>query len=107
MVHLRRLRLYPNGGLGELHPAVPRVAVAAAEFEVQYLSELIEDFKNGVLYELGNPNDLAEKIKCILSDNDLKIMLQINAKFFVEKVFNINKTIRLEEQLYLNLINGS
>jgi len=68
--------------------------------------ELIEDHLTGLLYQLGDPNDLSIKIEMLFQDNKLRIQLGQNAQKFAQNTFHENNTIKPETTFYRNLVNG-
>lgn len=62
------------------------------------IPELIENYKTGLLFEMGNAEDLAEKIRYILDDRSRTDEMGKNAKELVNTRF-------AEEEHYENLMN--
>ncbi|MFQ6082628.1 MAG: glycosyltransferase family 4 protein [Candidatus Aminicenantia bacterium] len=55
------------------------------------IPELVKDYKTGLTFEPGNPNDLREKILYLFNNLDKMIEFGKNARKFVEKNFNPEK----------------
>ncbi|HEX7015581.1 MAG TPA: glycosyltransferase [Cyclobacteriaceae bacterium] len=85
-------------------------------FESQYLKvpviasdsggnpELIRHGETGLLYELGNPADLADKMIKIMDSGETRERIVSNAYSFVKDAFQPEVTIKLEESTYLQLL---
>jgi glycosyltransferase involved in cell wall biosynthesis len=50
--------------------------------------EIIDDEKNGLLFENQNPKDLASKIEILYKNNDYKNLIALNGKQKVDEMFN-------------------
>jgi glycosyltransferase involved in cell wall biosynthesis len=57
------------------------------------LRTCIDDQHNGLLFELMNHKDLAEKIKHLAEEKDLRNLLARNARHKFEQTFNMNENI--------------
>jgi glycosyltransferase involved in cell wall biosynthesis len=87
-------------------------------FESQYLKvpviasdsggnpELIQHGDTGLLYELGNPSDLAEKMAQIMDSAARRERMISNAYSFVQRTFQPEVTVKLEEDTYRQLLAG-
>jgi len=64
------------------------------------ISEIIEPNKNGLLFETGNSEDLAEKIKVLLNDETLRIRLAKQGEKSVHERFSIERTVEATEKIY-------
>ena len=60
---------------------------------VMGINEIINDNRNGMLFENDNENDLANKIEKMLIDQDLKEKLRTNAINYVFKNYNLDLKI--------------
>lgn len=69
--------------------------------------ELIEHEKTGLLYELRNPEDLANKMERIMDSPDLRKSISSEGHSFVLTVFSPEETIQKEEQIYIRLVDGA
>lgn len=65
--------------------------------------ELIEHKVTGLLYELGNPKDLAEKISLLFNDRILESDLRKNGMNFVKERFDDRNTVETELEVYKSL----
>lgn len=65
--------------------------------------EIIEDGKTGILVAPKNPEQLAQAITSLLNNTKKAQQMGENARKAVESKFNLTKTIKQYEQLYLNL----
>lgn len=86
-------------------------------FESQYLkvpviasdsggnAELIQCGETGLLYELGNPSDLADKMFQIMDSGILRAKIIENAHSFVRNAFRPQATIALEQAVYERLLD--
>lgn len=63
---------------------------------------MIEDGRNGFLYDPGDVRTLAEKIEVLLRDEDTRMRIVREARMTVEK-FDIERTIDETERLYYTL----
>lgn len=66
------------------------------------MPELIKDKKDGLLFELGNPYDLYDKIKIFINQPDLIEALKMS----INLPKNAGKNGREIETLYKDLLNG-
>lgn len=67
--------------------------------------ELVEDNYTGLLYEAGNPKDLAQKILEVIKDKP-NTQMGRNAKISVLEKFSKENTINKETALYLKLVQS-
>ena len=68
-----------------------------------YLHEIIINNFNGVVLQTINEN-IAEKVLSIENQTDLKANLSKNAYEFVKDNYSINKIMKKEHSLYIDLI---
>lgn len=64
------------------------------------LTSIISNKKNGIIFELGNTNDLAQKIRFLYENPLIAEQLGEQAKITVEKKFNILNSIRVLNNFY-------
>lgn len=67
--------------------------------------EIINDKKNGFLYEQGNSMDLARKFLEVFQNESLKVDVSSEAWVSSRKVFDINKSVELIRKLYIEVLN--
>ena len=95
--------------LPSLSEGLPRVLLEAQALskpliasEVGGIPELIEDGQTGFLFEVGNSNELAEKLKILIKNRDLAIKIGRIGKNFVAKNFSNEKYM----ENYIQMINN-
>lgn len=71
--------------------------------EVDGIKELIEDKKTGILFQPSNSNSLADAIRLILSDSELRDKIQNNLFERIHNEFTAEKILPLYKNIYLNL----
>ena len=64
--------------------------------------EIIDDEKNGLLFENQNSKDLASKIEVLYKNNDYKNLIALNGKQKVNEIFNHDKQFEKLKSLFLN-----
>ena len=64
--------------------------------------ELIEDNKTGLLVESKNPQQIADKIKEIIDNNELRIKISENARKRALKEFTLEEMTEKTKNIYLN-----
>lgn len=64
------------------------------------IPEMIEDKKNGLLVRPQNPEELAEKIKILIEDENLRNALGARAKINAEKKFGVKGMIEETKKIY-------
>ena len=64
------------------------------------MAELIEDGKTGLLFEPGNPDDLAEKIKWMFDNEDACIEMGKNARAEFEAKYTADKNLNILMNIY-------
>lgn len=74
-------------------------------FDIPSMKEIITDGVNGVLAKSFMSNDLAEKIRLVLSDSELRVKLGRNALEYVREKHNWDKQIEKYLQVYSNLLH--
>lgn len=65
--------------------------------------ELVEDSVNGILFEAGNPQSLADKISLLAQDEALRAALKKNGRQFVESIRNWSNSVARYEAVYTHL----
>lgn len=55
--------------------------------------ELIQDYKNGLLFEVGNYHMLADKIECLIHDKTLSETLAVNAQSYSKNLFTKERCV--------------
>lgn len=69
--------------------------------------EIIDDMKNGILYEQGNPQDLAQKIEYIFNEENNKLnAIKENGYNFANKNFSIKNNAMEIYNILKNTIRG-
>ena len=72
--------------------------------DVDGIKEIIKDNKNGLLFEKNNSNELAEKIKLLFYENELRKNLGKNLYKDVITKFSKKITLPLYEKIYSDLL---
>jgi len=68
------------------------------------LPELVKDGKNGLLFEPGNANDLAEKVNYLYENPDRALEMGRNARKFVQENFGAEKHYQQLMEIYRRAI---
>lgn len=68
--------------------------------------ELVRDGHTGLLYELGNAEQLAEKMKLLLENTDLRSTIAHNGKMMARENFNSARNSESIFRLYQKLLSG-
>jgi len=71
------------------------------------LAELVEDGKTGLLFEPGNPQDLAEKIKWMFDHEDECIQMGKNARKVFEEKYTAERNFEILMRIYQHAITNS
>jgi len=71
------------------------------------MAELVDDGKTGLLFESGNPVDLAEKIKWLLEHEDACIEMGKNARKVFEEKYTAEKNFEILMDIYSKMIGTS
>ena len=94
--------------------AFGRVTVEAMKFgkpvigsNVGGTRELIRDGWNGLLYEYGNPDDLASKISLICSDRELLTRMANNARAWSQSTFRIENYGSQLMNVFREVVHGA
>jgi len=72
-------------------------------FDFPFSREIIQDLDNGLLAKPGDVQDLASKIRLILTDNELRARIGQRAFEYVRERHNWNVLV----EKYVNLYNGA
>lgn len=67
------------------------------------IKNVIEDGKSGLLFEEGNAQNLAEKIKLVLENDDLRVQLIRNGKERALGTFSMENTVKAYEEFFHDL----
>jgi len=70
------------------------------------LAELVEDGKTGLLFEPGNPKDLASKIKWMLDNESACIEMGKNARRVFEEKYTAEKNYEMLMKIYGSVLNS-
>jgi len=66
--------------------------------------EIIKQYKNGVLYKVGDVNDLYKKLKYLFENKKLIQKIKRNAREFIEKNYTWEKHIKIWEKMLKEVI---
>ncbi len=89
-------------GLGIAFLEAMAAGIPIIATKVGGIPDFLKDKETGLFAEAGNQEDLAEKIKLILSDDDLSVRLTKNAKNLVAEKYNWNIVAQQFRELYDN-----
>ncbi|MBL8008447.1 MAG: glycosyltransferase family 4 protein, partial [Ignavibacteria bacterium] len=64
------------------------------------ISEIIENMRNGIIVEKGNPAELARSVNLLLNDSNLSKKLTLNSKNDFESGFRIEESIKRIESVF-------
>jgi glycosyltransferase involved in cell wall biosynthesis len=70
------------------------------------LTELVDDGKTGLLFEPGNPEDLASKIKWMLDNEDACIQMGKNARKVFEEKYTAEKNYEMLMKIYQSVLSN-
>ena len=70
------------------------------------MAELVEDGKTGLLFEPGNPEDLASKIKWMLENEDACIEMGRNARKVFEEKYTAEKNFEILMNIYKKVMDN-
>ncbi len=79
---------------------------AVVATDIGATSEIIENYKNGLLIQEASVNELIKNIKLLKEDKDLRSDLIQEAKKTVREKFNYQKNINKQENLYKEIVRG-
>ena len=66
------------------------------------IPDFLKDGETGLFCRVGDPEDIAEKIKMILSDESLKSRLTLNGRKLVEEKYTWDKIAEQMKEVYAN-----
>jgi len=90
-------------GMPTVLPMAMRVGTPAVANRIDGCAELIENGKNGLLSEPGNPGSTADNIIKVLTDSSLEKKIKKNGYKYT-KEFEITRTTKKQEDIYSKLI---
>lgn len=71
---------------------------------IQEITDIVTDMENAIVFECGNDLDLAEKIKLLVDDFDLRIKLGKNAsKLVLDKYCDANNSFKKEYEKFYEI----
>ena len=70
------------------------------------LAELLEDGRTGLLFEPGNPEDLASKIKWMVENEDSCIEMGRNARRVFEEKYTAEKNYEMLMKIYQSVLSS-
>jgi len=71
------------------------------------MAELVEDGKTGLLFEHRNPDDLANKMKWMIENEDACIEMGRNARKVFEEKYTSEKNFEILMDIYMKVIARS
>lgn len=89
----------PNALLEAMRASLPVVSTNCTNLE-----EIIEEGVNGYTVPVGNAAGLAEKVKRILLDPELKKQMGINSRKIIENRFSVSLTIKRLQDMYIDCL---
>ncbi len=69
------------------------------------MKTIVQNEKNGLLFEVGNFRELTEKIELLLNNESLRIKLEENGRKTVQEKYSIEKVVDRLEKLYAEVLN--
>jgi len=66
--------------------------------------ELIHDGQTGLLFRLGDPQDLAAKLRRLIEQDDMRQQLRVAAVTFARDNFSLTRTVQRNAELYQSLL---
>lgn len=69
------------------------------------MAELVEEGKTGLLFEPGNPEDLADKMQWMVENEDACIEMGKNARKVFEEKYTAEKNYQILMNIYNHVIN--
>lgn len=70
---------------------------------IDELTNIIEDNKDGLIYTLGNENDLTKKLQRLINNQELRLRLGRQARIKVEKRYSIDTVVNSLINFYTSL----
>ncbi len=95
-----------NEGLGRATIEYMNSGCAVVACDTGANTEIIENEKTGLIYEYRNADDLCKCLKRLMTDNELRIKLGINAQQYAVKNFNCGDYSGKIYDLYKNILNS-
>ena len=92
-------------GFGIVFLEAMAAEVAVIGTPVGGIPDFLKDKENGLFCEPGNPKDIAEKIKILIKDKELKDKLIKNGKKMVLDVYNWDKISQRLKDVYRKTLN--
>lgn len=65
---------------------------------------IISDGVNGFLFDAGDSQEMADKLKALIDDHDLRVRMGQAARSFVEQNYSVRKMVKEYEQNYSSLM---
>ncbi|MDD5573542.1 MAG: glycosyltransferase family 4 protein, partial [Candidatus Hydrothermia bacterium] len=93
---------YETFGLVAVEAYACGKAVVASK--IGALEELVQDGKTGLLFEPGNPYDLAKKIEWLNKNDSASRQMGINARKVYEEKYTKEKNFEILKSIYKTLI---
>ncbi len=69
------------------------------------MKDIVKDGSNGLIFDVGDARQLAEKIRLLISDNKLRAKLVKSGKETVMENYTIEKVVDKLEELYEKMLN--
>jgi len=102
-LHVAPVRFMNSGAVTQEAWAARKPAIQSNRVDPNH----IEDGVNGYTFDIDNPSSLAETVRCLLADEDLRKRLGENGRRKVEEKFDYKEGIyRLEGQYHDFLLKG-
>ncbi|MEM3449879.1 MAG: glycosyltransferase family 4 protein, partial [Nitrososphaerota archaeon] len=102
--------VYIQPSLSETFPSSVREAMSVGRpvvvTDVGFIREHIVDGVNGFIVQKGDVDALANRIVTLLSDDDLRLKIGLEARRYAEKNFDWNEKVKKWYQIYAKLINS-
>ena len=68
------------------------------------IKECVKEEENGLLFEPMNVKELRERLKKLITDENLRSFYKKNARIFIEKNFSTERMVKLTQNLYKEII---
>lgn len=69
------------------------------------MKDIVKDETNGLIFDVGDARQLADKIRLLISDKELRIRLAENGRETVRERYTIEKVVDILERLYEKTLN--
>lgn len=89
-------------GMVIIEAMIKKCAVIASD--IGGIPEIIDDKKTGLLFEPGSSQDLANKLRHIIVDNELRENIRTNAITSVKQRFSMNRQLECIENIYNQIV---